>query len=94
MLTRNIVKKVGSASIGVGYLCANTREAISQALAVLVGGVLEETMTKAVSECTVLGHSSLFKINSRGGLGSLQESLSANLALDAHGFLILRLSVT
>jgi hypothetical protein len=29
----------------------------------------------------------------RRGLGSLQESLSANLALDAHGFLVLELSL-
>jgi hypothetical protein len=46
MLTRNIVKRVGSASTRAGYLSANTGEAIRKALAVLVGGVFEETIAR------------------------------------------------
>jgi hypothetical protein len=44
MLTRGIVKKIGFGSAGVVVLCADTGEAISETLVVLVGGVLEEAV--------------------------------------------------
>ena len=34
------------------------------------------------------------KVHLRRGLGGLEESLSANLALDAHGFLVLEFGVS
>lgn len=48
MLARYLVKIF---RIGLGISCANTGEAIGEALAVLVGGVLEETIEKKPSVC-------------------------------------------
>lgn len=60
----------------------------------LVGGVLEETIGRNMR----ISHGLFEYCEStqylRGGLGSLQEGLSADLALDAHGFLILGITIS
>lgn len=98
MLTRDIVKKIGLFRRD-NCLCADTGETLRETLAVLVGGVLEKAIVAAIcmlarkliytnrNEST---HEGLEVWNNvRRRLGGLEESLSADLALDAHGFLVL-----
>ena len=71
-------------------LLADAREAVRKALVVFVGGVLEKTMPSCILVIVEPRHGSSERGNCvRRRLGGLEECLLADLALDAHGFLVL-----